>query len=47
MALATWSTMHGVTAMVLYGYLSGFLADQVEDFVRQAIEQLVMLFGFE
>jgi AcrR family transcriptional regulator len=47
MALSAWSTMHGVTALVLYGYLSGFLAHQVDGFVRQMVEQLVMLFGFE
>ncbi|MCC6148365.1 MAG: TetR/AcrR family transcriptional regulator [Anaerolineaceae bacterium] len=46
-ALATWSTLHGVTALMLYGYLEGFLSDQVEGFVLQMIDQLVMLFGFE
>ncbi|MCC6191921.1 MAG: TetR/AcrR family transcriptional regulator [Anaerolineales bacterium] len=46
-ALASWSTMHGVTALVLYGHLGGFLADQVESFVYQQIEQMVGLFGME
>ncbi|MBN2146258.1 MAG: TetR/AcrR family transcriptional regulator [Anaerolineales bacterium] len=45
-ALAAWSTMHGVTSLVLYGYLGGFLADQVEGFVRTQIEHLITLFGF-
>jgi hypothetical protein len=46
-ALSAWSTIHGVTALVLYGYLGGFLADQVENFILNQIEQLVTLFGFE
>lgn len=47
LALTTWSTLHGVTALNLYGYMGGFLAGQVENFVQQEIEQLVTLFGFE
>jgi AcrR family transcriptional regulator len=47
LALTTWSTLHGITALFLYGYLGNFLADQVEGFVRQEIEQLMLLLGFE
>jgi AcrR family transcriptional regulator len=47
LALTTWSMLHGITALYLYGYLGRFLAGQVEGFVRQEIEQLVTLLGFE
>jgi len=47
LALTAWSTLHGVTSLFLYGYLGRFLAGQVDGFVRQEIEQLVMLLGFE
>jgi AcrR family transcriptional regulator len=47
LALTTWSMLHGITALYLYGYLNSFLAEQVEGFVRQEIEQLVTLLGFE
>jgi AcrR family transcriptional regulator len=47
LALTTWSTLHGVTSLFLYGYLGRFLAEQVDRFVRQEIEQLVTLLGFE
>jgi AcrR family transcriptional regulator len=47
LALTTWSTLHGITALYLYGYLGRFLAGHVEAFVRQEIEQLMMLLGLE
>lgn len=47
LALVTWSALHGATSLYLYGYLGNFLADQVEGFVRNQIEQLVTLFGLE
>jgi AcrR family transcriptional regulator len=47
LALTTWSTLHGITSLYLYGYLGRFLAEQVDGFVQQEIEQLVMLLGFE
>jgi AcrR family transcriptional regulator len=47
LALTTWSMLHGVTSLYLYGYLGRFLAEQVDGFVRQEIEQLVMSLGFE
>jgi AcrR family transcriptional regulator len=46
LALTTWSTLHGITALYLYGYLGMFLAGQVEGFVRQEIVQLMLLLGF-
>ena len=47
LALATWSTLHGITSLYLYGYVGRFLAEQVEGFVLQEIEQLVTLLGLE
>ena len=47
LALTTWSTLHGITSLYLYGYLGRFLAEQVEGFVRKEVEQLIMLLGFE
>jgi AcrR family transcriptional regulator len=47
LALTTWSALHGITSLYLYGYLGRFLADQVEGFVRQEIGQLMMWLGFE
>jgi AcrR family transcriptional regulator len=45
LALKTWSEMHGVTSLYLSGYLSGFLAEQVQTFVRQTVDGLVELLG--
>jgi len=47
LALTTWSMLHGITALYLYGYLGRFLTEHVEGFVRQEIEQLVTLLAFE
>ena len=47
LALTTWSTLHGITSLYLYGYLRSFLAGQVEGFVNQEIEQLMVSLGFE
>jgi hypothetical protein len=47
LALTTWSVLHGITSLYLYGYLGRFLAEQVEGFVLQEIEQLVTLLGLE
>ncbi len=47
LALSTWSTIHGMTSLYLYGYLSGFLADQSESFVNFEIEKMIRVLGFE
>jgi AcrR family transcriptional regulator len=47
LALKTWSEMHGVTSLYLSGYLPGFLAEQVESFVRRTVEKLVEMLGLE
>jgi AcrR family transcriptional regulator len=46
-ALSTWSTIHGMTSLYLYGYFSGFLADQSESFVNIEIEKMIRVLGFE
>jgi AcrR family transcriptional regulator len=46
LALTTWSTLHGITALHLYGYLGMFLAEQVQAFVQQEIEQLMRSLSF-
>jgi AcrR family transcriptional regulator len=33
LALSTWSRMHGLTSLELYGYLPSFLGGQVEDYI--------------
>jgi len=45
LALAVWSTMHGITSLYLYGYLTGFLSNQVESFVDFEIEKMVRMLG--
>lgn len=46
-ALSTWSTIHGMASLYLYGYFSGFLADQSESFVNLEIEKIIRTIGFE
>jgi len=46
-ALSTWSTIHGMTSLYLYGYFSGFLADRSESFVNLEIEKMIRTIGFE
>jgi AcrR family transcriptional regulator len=45
LALETWSKLHGVTSLYLSNYLSAFLAEQVEAFVRQTVENLIEKIG--
>lgn len=47
LALKTWVEIHGITSLHLSGYHSGILADQVEVFVRSAIEHLIEVLGYE
>jgi AcrR family transcriptional regulator len=46
LALSTWSMIHGMTSLYLYGYFSGFLADQSESFVNVEIEKMISSIGF-
>jgi hypothetical protein len=46
-ALSTWSTIHGMTSLYLYGYFSGFLGEQSESFVNLEIEKMIRTIGFE
>jgi AcrR family transcriptional regulator len=45
LALSIWGSIHGITSLYLYGYLAGFLADQVEAFLGLEIEKMVRLLG--
>jgi AcrR family transcriptional regulator len=47
MALETWSWIHGLASLELYGYLTGFLADQVGEFVRLEMDRYLQAFGLE
>jgi AcrR family transcriptional regulator len=47
LALSTWSMIHGMTSLYLYGYFSGFLADQSESFVYLEIEKMIRTIGFK
>jgi AcrR family transcriptional regulator len=47
LALSAWSIVHGMTSLYLYGYFSGFLADQSESFVNLEIEKMIRTIGFE
>jgi len=45
LALSVWSTMHGITSLYLYQYLSGFLSQNVEAFVELEIEKIARTIG--
>ncbi len=45
LALSVWASIHGITSLYLYGYLTSFLADQVESFVDFEIEKMVRMLG--
>ncbi|HLO33220.1 MAG TPA: TetR/AcrR family transcriptional regulator [Anaerolineales bacterium] len=47
LALASWSWIHGLTSLELYGYLPGFLGDQVESFVRFELDSFMKTLGFK
>ncbi len=47
LALSTWSMIHGMTSLYLYGYFAGFLAGQSETFVNFEIEKMIRALGFE
>ena len=45
LALAVWSTMHGITSLYLQNYLTGFLQQNVQMFVDFEIEKLTRILG--
>ncbi|MFT3893621.1 MAG: TetR/AcrR family transcriptional regulator [Anaerolineales bacterium] len=45
LALYTWSMIHGMTSLFLYGYFTGFLGEQVEAFVDVEIEKMIRILG--
>lgn len=47
LALSTWSMVHGMASLYLYGYFAGFLADQSESFAYLEIEKMIRALGFE
>lgn len=47
LALFAWSTIHGITSLMLYGYLSGFLGNKVETFISLEIENMTRGLGLE
>ena len=47
LALSVWSSMHGMTSLFLYGYLTSFLGSRVEAFVDVEIEKMARIIGFE
>lgn len=47
LTLAAWSWIHGLTSLELFGYLPGFLGDQVEEFIRLEAEKFLTNLGLE
>jgi len=47
LALSVWGTIHGLTSLFLYGYLSGFLGGQVGSFIESEIERMARSFGLQ
>jgi AcrR family transcriptional regulator len=45
LALSVWSMMHGITSLYLHRYLSGFMQENVEEFVDVEIEKLTRMLG--
>ena len=45
LSLSAWASIHGMTSLYLYGYMSGFLGDQVDAFVDLEAERLIHNFG--
>lgn len=47
LALASWSWIHGLASLELYGYMPGFLGDQVESFVQFELDAFMKTLGFK
>ena len=47
LALASWSWIHGLTSLELYGYMPNFLGDQVERFVQFELDAFMTSLGFK
>lgn len=45
LAMSTWSMVHGMTSLFLYGYFAGFLGEQVETFIDFEIEKMIRVLG--
>lgn len=47
LALASWSWIHGLTSLELYGYIPNFLGDQVESFVQFELDAFIKRLGLK
>ena len=47
LALTSWSWIHGMTSLELYGYFPSFLGDQVEAFIRIEVDSFMRTLGLE
>jgi AcrR family transcriptional regulator len=47
LALVAWIWIHGLTSLELYGYMPGFLGDQVEYFVHFELEAFMKTLGLK
>lgn len=47
LALSVWSSIHGITSLYLYNYLSGFLGEQMETFVDAELAKISHMLGLE
>jgi len=47
LALASWSWIHGLTSLELYGYMPNFLGDQVENFVQVELDAFMNRLGLK
>jgi AcrR family transcriptional regulator len=45
LALSVWTTLHGITSLYLYHYMSGFLQQDVETFVDYEIDKIARMLG--
>ena len=47
LALVSWSWIHGLTSLELYGYMPNFLGDQVEGFVQFELDAFMKTLGLK
>ena len=47
LALSVWSSIHGITSLYLYNYLSGFVGEQIEVFVDMELAKISRTLGLE
>jgi len=47
LALSSWSLIHGITSLCLYGYFQGFLGERMDDFLNVEIDRMIHFIGLE